>query len=139
MAAEFFNNLKLFLYIQKSNVKTAFLNKADALINVLMMLINNLAFFFYVVGHLSAQGNHQWLGHRRNGASLYGHQQRFCFFCPVCPRHSGPARIHRQRNAGQLSCHPQKSVVYDFNVRVDFCQLGRLPHRAAGFLLVGIS
>ncbi len=46
MAAEFFNNLKLFLYIQKSNVKTAFLNKADALINVLMMLINNLAFFF---------------------------------------------------------------------------------------------
>ena len=45
MAAEFFNNLKLFLYIQKSNVKTAFLNKADALINVLMMLINNLAFF----------------------------------------------------------------------------------------------
>lgn len=46
MAADFINNLKLFLFIQKSNLKTAFQNKADALVNVLMMLINNLAFFF---------------------------------------------------------------------------------------------
>lgn len=46
MAADFWNNLKLFLFIQKSNIKTAFLNKADAFVNVLMMLINNLAFFF---------------------------------------------------------------------------------------------
>lgn len=46
MAVNFINNLKLFLFIQKSNIKTAFLNKTDAAVNVLMMLINNLAFFF---------------------------------------------------------------------------------------------
>lgn len=46
MAADFINLCKLFLFIQKSNLKTAFLNKSDALINVLMMTINNLSFVF---------------------------------------------------------------------------------------------
>lgn len=46
MAAKFKNIIKLFLYIQKSNLKTAFLNKSDALVNVLMMTINNLSFVF---------------------------------------------------------------------------------------------
>lgn len=46
MAAKFFNLCKLFLFIQKSNLKTAFLNKADAFVNVLMMIINNLSFIF---------------------------------------------------------------------------------------------
>lgn len=43
MAAE---NWKLFWFIQKSNLKTAFLSKGDALINILMMLINNFSFIF---------------------------------------------------------------------------------------------
>ena len=46
MAANFINLCKLFLFIQKSNLKTAFLNKSDALINVIMMTINNLSFVF---------------------------------------------------------------------------------------------
>ncbi len=46
MAAKFIKLLKLFLFIQKSNLKTAFLNKADAFVNVLMMTINNLSFIF---------------------------------------------------------------------------------------------
>ena len=46
MADKFINLCKLFLFIQKSNLKTAFLNKADAFINVLMMTINNLSFIF---------------------------------------------------------------------------------------------
>ena len=46
MAAKFINLCKLFLFIQKSNIKTAFLNKSDALINIIMMTINNLSFVF---------------------------------------------------------------------------------------------
>lgn len=46
MVARFLKLCELFLYIQKSNIKTAFLNKADALINVIMMTINNLSFVF---------------------------------------------------------------------------------------------
>ena len=46
MAARFLKLCKLFLFIQKSNIKTAFLNKADALVNVIMMTINNLSFAF---------------------------------------------------------------------------------------------
>lgn len=46
MVANLKNIIKLFFYIQKSNLKTAFLNKSDALINVLMMTINNLSFVF---------------------------------------------------------------------------------------------
>ncbi len=46
MADKILNTLKLFLYIQKSHIKTAFQNKTDAFVNILMMLINNLAFFF---------------------------------------------------------------------------------------------
>lgn len=46
MAAKIKCALELFLLIQKNNVKSAFQNKTDAFVNVLMMLINNLAFFF---------------------------------------------------------------------------------------------
>ncbi|MBE6444711.1 MAG: hypothetical protein E7019_01440 [Alphaproteobacteria bacterium] len=46
MAANLKNLIKLFFYIQKSNLKTAFLNKSDAFVNVLMMTINNLSFIF---------------------------------------------------------------------------------------------
>lgn len=46
MAAKFISLRKLFLFIQKSNLKTAFLNKSDALVNVVMMTINNLSFVF---------------------------------------------------------------------------------------------
>lgn len=46
MAAKFFSLCKLFLFIQKSNIKTAFLNKTDALVNITMMVINNLSFIF---------------------------------------------------------------------------------------------
>ena len=46
MADKFINLCKLFLFIQKSNLKTAFLNKSDAVVNVLMMTINNLSFVF---------------------------------------------------------------------------------------------
>lgn len=46
MAVDFINSLKLFLFIQKSHLKTAFLNKGDAFVNVLMMIINNFAFVF---------------------------------------------------------------------------------------------
>ena len=46
MAAKFINLCKLFLFIQKSNIKTAFLNKSDALVNIVMMTINNLSFVF---------------------------------------------------------------------------------------------
>lgn len=38
--------LNLWQYIFKLNLKTAFLSKSDALVSVLMMLINNLAFAF---------------------------------------------------------------------------------------------
>lgn len=40
------NLLKLFLFIQKINIKTAFLSKADLLVNVIMMMINNFSFIF---------------------------------------------------------------------------------------------
>ncbi len=43
MAAKF---IKLFLYVQKSNLKTAFLNLSDALVNVLMMMLNNFSYIF---------------------------------------------------------------------------------------------
>ena len=43
MAAE---NWELFRFIQKSNLKTAFLSKGDAFVNILMMLINNFSFIF---------------------------------------------------------------------------------------------
>ena len=46
MADNFFKMLKLFLFVQKSNLKTAFLSKGDALANVIMMTINNLSFIF---------------------------------------------------------------------------------------------
>ena len=46
MAANLKNLIKLFFFIQKSNLKTAFLNKSDAFVNVLMMSINNLSFVF---------------------------------------------------------------------------------------------
>lgn len=46
MADKFLNALKLFLYIQKSNIKTAFLSKADAAVNVIMMMVNNFSFIF---------------------------------------------------------------------------------------------
>ena len=46
MAVKLKNLLKLFLFIQKSNLKTAFLNRSDALVNVFMMSINNLSFVF---------------------------------------------------------------------------------------------
>ncbi len=53
MAAKFINLCKLFLYIQKSNIKTAFSSTGDALVNVLMMTINNLSFVFmwWVIFH----------------------------------------------------------------------------------------
>ncbi len=53
MVAKFINLCKLFFYIQKSNLKTAFLNTGDALVNVLMMTINNLSFIFmwWVIFH----------------------------------------------------------------------------------------
>lgn len=37
---------KLFLELQKSNLKTAFTSKVDAILNILFMLANNLAFAF---------------------------------------------------------------------------------------------
>lgn len=37
---------KLFWSIQKSNLKTAFLSKSDAFVNVLMMTVNNLSYIF---------------------------------------------------------------------------------------------
>lgn len=40
------NLFKLFFYIQKIHLKSAFLSKADAFVNVLMMTINNLSFVF---------------------------------------------------------------------------------------------
>ncbi len=40
------STLNLLLYIQKLNLKTAFLSKSDAFVSVLMMLINNLSFAF---------------------------------------------------------------------------------------------
>lgn len=46
MADKFSNMLKLFLFVQKSNLKTAFLSKGDALVNVVMMTVNNLSFIF---------------------------------------------------------------------------------------------
>ena len=46
MVDRFLKLCSLFLFIQKSNIKTAFLNKSDALINVIMMTINNLSFVF---------------------------------------------------------------------------------------------
>lgn len=46
MVANLLNLTKLFFFIQKSNLKKAFLNKGDATVNVLMMLINNLSFVF---------------------------------------------------------------------------------------------
>ena len=46
MAANLKNLIKLFFFIQKSNLKTAFLNKSDAFVNVFMMTINNLSFVF---------------------------------------------------------------------------------------------
>lgn len=46
MADKFSKMFKLFLFIQKSNLKTAFLSKGDALANVVMMTVNNLSFIF---------------------------------------------------------------------------------------------
>ena len=46
MAANFMKTLKLFLFVQKSHLKTAFNNKGDAFVNVLMMIINNFSFLF---------------------------------------------------------------------------------------------
>lgn len=40
------NLLKLFLFIQKINIKSAFLSKADMFVNVMMMMINNFSFIF---------------------------------------------------------------------------------------------
>lgn len=53
MAAKLINLCKLFFYIQKSNIKTAFTSTGDALVNVLMMTINNLSFIFmwWVIFH----------------------------------------------------------------------------------------
>lgn len=53
MVADFVKICKLFFYIQKSNVKTAFLNTGDAVVNILMMTINNLSFIFmwWVIFH----------------------------------------------------------------------------------------
>lgn len=53
MAADFFQTLKLFFYIQKSHFKTAFLSKSDAFANVFMMLVNNASFIFmwWVIFH----------------------------------------------------------------------------------------
>lgn len=46
MADKIKSIIKLFFFIQKNNLKIAFLNKSDALINVIMMTINNLSFIF---------------------------------------------------------------------------------------------
>ena len=39
-------NWKLCWFIQKLNIKTAFLSKGDAFVNILMMLVNNFSFIF---------------------------------------------------------------------------------------------
>lgn len=36
----------LFLFIQKSNLKTAFISKTDAAVNIFMMMLNNFSFIF---------------------------------------------------------------------------------------------
>ncbi|MFR8206846.1 MAG: ABC-2 family transporter protein [Alphaproteobacteria bacterium] len=109
------------------------------MINVLMMLINNLAFFFmwWVIFQHKGTINGWGIGEM---ALLYmAINNAFASFAlfargiQALPEHTSTT----ERWTTILP--PQKSVVYDFNVRVDFCQLGRLPHRAAGFLLVGIS
>lgn len=46
MADNFIKMFKLFMFVQKSNLKTAFLSKGDALVNVVMMTVNNLSFIF---------------------------------------------------------------------------------------------
>lgn len=46
MEDKIINTLKLFFYIQKINFKTAFLSKYDALINLLMIMVNNFSFIF---------------------------------------------------------------------------------------------
>ena len=40
------DNIKLFLIIQQKHLKSAFLSKADMLLNIFMMLINNFSFGF---------------------------------------------------------------------------------------------
>ena len=39
-------NWKLLWFIQKNNLKTAFLSKGDAFVNILMILVNNFSFIF---------------------------------------------------------------------------------------------
>ncbi len=46
MADKLKKYLKLFLFIQKNNLKTAFISKSDALTNIFIMVINNLSFVF---------------------------------------------------------------------------------------------
>lgn len=40
------SNIKLFFYIVKNNFKTSFSSKSDAFMNIILMMINNLAFVF---------------------------------------------------------------------------------------------
>lgn len=46
MADKIISTLKLFFFIQRINLKTAFLSKSDAFINLLMLTINNFSFIF---------------------------------------------------------------------------------------------